>query len=485
MASRYSDNAPGSQRRGRKKGPNWKKAFIITLSIVLAVVVAGGAGVYYYGHKLIGLTKYVSGSEELLQGVQSSLQNGSGTVQGVSQDGSAQPQGTAAEAVSDVNNQAPQNNGAAAAKPAEEPLLEVETEPETDAYHIGVKVGKDELNEIQQKMDSFSNSIATVADDDVFNLLLVGVDRRDKSWNGNSDSMMLVSVNFKAGRVSVISLMRDTYVNIPGVGYAKLNNAYARGGGELLCQTITDTYKVDLSRYAAVDFENMIEIIDALGGIDLEMTDAEVQVANGYMVDMCNTLGLDPGNYVLPGGGVWHVGGVQAVAYARNRFVGNSDYARTERQRYVISQILQEIKRMNVIQLTQFATDVLPLITHNVKEKEIWDLVTKAPDVLGYKFVQDRVPYDGMYDVIYVNGQDMLVPYWEDTIRKMHDTIYGEGTISQNSDNQQEDRSQNNDEFIQEYQDMVAAAEAAAKAAEEAALAEQDAQAEQGAQAAG
>ena len=249
--------------------------------------------------------------------------------------------------------------------------------------------------------------------------------------------------------------MRDTYVDIPGYGYNKLNAAYALGGGPLLTETITDTYKVDVSRYAAVDFENMIQIIDALGGIDLEMTDAEVEVANGYMLDMCNTLGLNGYDYVLPGGGVYHCNGVQAVAYARNRYVGNSDYARTERQRYVISQIIEEVKRMDVAQLTQFVKDVLPLVTHNVEETEIWDLVTKAPEILQYKFVQDRIPYDNMYDVIYVDSQDMLVPQWETTIEKLHNTIYGNGSISDNSDNDAENKVEVSDEFTDDYPGLL------------------------------
>ena len=195
----------------------------------------------------------------------------------------------------------------------------------------------------------------------------------------------------------------------------------------------------------------MIEIVDALGGVDLEMTDAEVNVANGYMLDMCNTLGMNGYDYILPGGGVYHCNGVQAVAYARNRYVGNSDYARTERQRYVISQMIAEVKRMDVAQLTQFVRDVLPLVTHNVEEGEIWDMVTKAPEILQYDFVQDRIPYDNMYDVIYVNGQDMLVPDWGSTIEKLHETIYGDGSISDNSDNDKENRVEASDEYTSDF----------------------------------
>lgn len=403
MSRRYDDN-PLMNHNHRKQGPSWKKIMGISLCIILAIVVAGGVLIYTIGHELISSTNFVA--DEDVKTVQ----------------------------VEELPEEAKETVSAEEKK--------------------GRVLDESELNEIHQQMNQLSD-VDTVEDEDVYNLLLVGVDRRDKTWNGNSDSMMLVSINHTAKRVSEVSLMRDTYVDIPGYGYNKLNAAYALGGGPLLTETITDTYKVDVSRYAAVDFENMIQIIDALGGIDLEMTDAEVEVANGYMLDMCNTLGLNGYDYVLPGGGVYHCNGVQAVAYARNRYVGNSDYARTERQRYVISQIIEEVKRMDVAQLTQFVKDVLPLVTHNVEETEIWDLVTKAPEILQYKFVQDRIPYDNMYDVIYVDSQDMLVPQWETTIEKLHNTIYGNGSISDNSDNDAENKVEVSDEFTDDYPGLL------------------------------
>ena len=403
MSRRYDDN-PLMNHNHRKQGPSWKKIMGISLCIILAIVVAGGVLIYTIGHELISSTNFVA--DEDVKTVQ----------------------------VEELPEEAKETVSAEEKK--------------------GRVLDESELNEIHQQMNQLSD-VDTVEDEDVYNLLLVGVDRRDKTWNGNSDSMMLVSINHTAKRVSVVSLMRDTYVDIPGYGYNKLNAAYALGGGPLLTETITDTYKVDVSRYAAVDFENMIQIIDALGGIDLEMTDAEVEVANGYMLDMCNTLGLNGYDYVLPGGGVYHCNGVQAVAYARNRYVGNSDYARTERQRYVISQIIEEVKRMDVAQLTQFVKDVLPLVTHNVEETEIRDLVTKAPEILQYKFVQDRIPYDNMYDVIYVDSQDMLVPQWETTIEKLHNTIYGDGSISDNSDNDAENKVEVSDEFTDDYPGLL------------------------------
>ncbi len=383
MSSRYSDNR---NEMSNPKTPRWGKYFAIIFGVLILLTVAGGAAIMYFGHSMISLANFVESTNQRILSADELPEEARETVK------------------------------------AEDRKGEV--------------IGESELDNIHQRMNAVDQKISPVSNENVYNLLLVGVDRRDKTWNGNSDSMMLVSINFKAERVSIISLMRDTYVNIPEVGYNKLNNSYARGGGNLLCATITSNFNTDVSRYAAVDYEDMIDIIDAMGGIELYWTSEEIEVADGYIRDMCNTLGVDAWDHLLPveGEGNWHCDGIQAVAYARNRFVGNSDYQRTERQRYVIGQIIEKVKSMNVAQLMTFARRVLPLITHNVKESDIWELITKAPTILRYDFVKDRVPYDGLYTIINIDDEDYLSPDWEQTITKMHETIYGDGTVSNNED---------------------------------------------------
>ena len=311
-------------------------------------------------------------------------------------------------------------------KQMEEEARAAALEAESDVDGLGgVKVSADELDSIHNKMSSMTDK-KTASDNDIYNILLVGVDRRDKTWNGNSDSMILVSINKKDNRVTMVSLMRDTYVDIPDVGYDKLNAAYAWGAGPLLCETITNTYKVQVDRYAAVDFFDLIDIIDIIGGVDMEITASEAEVMNGYILDMCNLMNVDGYAHQVPvGGGYIHCDGVQAVAYARNRYVGNSDYQRTERQRYLIQQLMGEVKGMSVAQMTDKMQSILGHVTMNIPESEIWSMIPELPEMLEYKFETDRIPYDNMYDVIDVKGQGMLVPDWEPTIDKLHDFIYG------------------------------------------------------------
>lgn len=375
-----------SDNKRKKSGMNMKKVFAISFCIVLGIVFISGGVIYKLGHDLYSNVNYVA--DEDVKRLE-----------------------TLPEHV---------------VKQMEEEARAAALEAESDVDGLGgVKVSADELDSIHNKMSSMTDK-KTASDNDIYNILLVGVDRRDKTWNGNSDSMILVSINKKDNRVTMVSLMRDTYVDIPDVGYDKLNAAYAWGAGPLLCETITNTYKVKVDRYAAVDFFDLIDIIDIIGGVDMEITASEAEVMNGYILDMCNLMNVDGYAHQVPvGGGYIHCDGVQAVAYARNRYVGNSDYQRTERQRYLIQQLMGEVKRMSVAQMTDKMQSILGHVTMNIPESEIWSMIPELPEMLEYKFETDRIPYDNMYDVIDVKGQGMLVPDWEPTIDKLHDFIYG------------------------------------------------------------
>ncbi len=384
-----------NNNRRKKPGMNMKKVFAISFCIVLGIVFISGGLIYKLGHDLYSNVNYVA--DEDVKVVE-----------------------TLPEQALAAQSEAQQKSGA--------DDEEDSTEPMTDEDGLGgVKVSAEELDSIHSMMSSSLTGLSAVSDDNIYNVLLVGVDRQDKTWNGNSDSMILVSVNKADNRVTMVSLMRDTYVEIPDKGYEKLNAAYAYGGGPLLCETVTDTYKVEVDRYVAVDFWDLVDIIDIIGGVDLEITAAEAEVMNGYITDMCERLmDIDSSEHMLPyEGGYIHCDGVQAVAYARNRFVGNSDYQRTERQRYLMQQLLAEVKQMSVAQMTEKMQAILEHVTMNIPETEIWSMIPELPEMLGYTFEMDRIPYDDMYDVISVNGQGMLVPDWEPTIEKLHEFIYG------------------------------------------------------------
>ncbi|MGN0298062.1 MAG: LCP family protein [Lachnospiraceae bacterium] len=249
--------------------------------------------------------------------------------------------------------------------------------------------------------------IADVPTEGVYNILLIGTDRRDSSWWGNSDSMILMSINYNTKKITLVSFMRDLYANIENVGVRKLNNAYARGGGPLLCSTITANYGVHIDNYASVDFVSMASIIDILGGVDVDMYQAEVDY-------------LNQGTNWNLFAGVNHLNGEQAVAYARIRYVGYYDYERTERQRKILGLIFEKAKTMNVFSLNEIANSVLPYITHNIEQVQLLELMTQLPNIVSFEMVTDRVPYDGLY----TNMGEILVPDFEATISRLRSTLY-------------------------------------------------------------
>lgn len=273
------------------------------------------------------------------------------------------------------------------------------------------RISPEELNQFE-----FPNG------DYVYNILLIGSDKRDDSWYGNSDAMILASVNKKTNTIYLTSFMRDLYAEIPGVGAGKLNSAYAVGGGPLLVQTIEENYRIRIDNYASVDFEGMIDIIDMVGGITIDIRPEEAEGAKIHINDMCYRRGDNPEDYYIKESGNVHLNGTQAVAYARIRYVGNSDYERTERQRKVLQQIFMQVKELNLLELNDFANNALPYITHNITEGELISLLASLPSVVTYGIDLDRIPYDGSYSV----SGEMLVPDFPATIQRLQERIYAQ-----------------------------------------------------------
>ncbi len=303
---------------------------------------------------------------------------------------------------------------AAATEQTVDPALLTESTGLTDSEIEEIQTAIIEDTETENKLELPDNK-------DLYNLLLIGVDRRDTSWNGNSDSMILVTLNKKTQTIHLTSFMRDLYADIPGIGVRKLNNAYAVGGGPLLIQTIEQNYKVNIDNYASVDFFSMAQIIDILGGVTLTVTEEEASLADGLIMDMCSLReGLNYQEHQFGSAGTFAADGLMAVGYARIRFTGNNDYERTERQRVVLMQIFDKVRSMNVTELNAVITKILPLVTHNIDTATVLSLLMQIPSLTGYNIIESRVPYDGLY----TSRGEILVPDMAETISRLHEEIY-------------------------------------------------------------
>ncbi|EET58158.1 cell envelope-like function transcriptional attenuator common domain protein [Marvinbryantia formatexigens DSM 14469] len=249
---------------------------------------------------------------------------------------------------------------------------------------------------------------------EIYNLLLIGTDKRDDSWNGNSDVMILVTLNPETEEIMLTSFMRDLYADIPGYGVHKLNYAFAVGGAEKLVETLEDNYRISIDNYAIVDFEDMEDIVDLAGGVEITASDAECTVLNQYLESM----GAPEEDYIYTGG-TYLLNGNQAVAYMRIRYVGNSDYQRTQRQRDVLKELFASVRDMNAAELLTFSTEAALHVEHDIGLTEMAELAAMLPKYLTYDLSEQRVPYDDLYH----SQDEMLVPDFEATISRLHEAL--------------------------------------------------------------
>lgn len=247
----------------------------------------------------------------------------------------------------------------------------------------------------------------------IYNLLLIGSDRRDDSWNGNSDVMILITIQEEKEKLVMTSFMRDLYANIPGYGVHKLNYAFAGGGAEKLIATLEDNYQLSIDNYMIVDFDSMAAIVDYVGGAEITVTDAECTVLNQYL----DSMGASDSR--LYGGGTYVLNGYQAVAYMRIRYVGNSDYQRTQRQRDVLSSIFSEVRNLGTADLMALAAQILPQIEHDIDPVSLLKLTAALPVLADYELEENRIPYDDLY----YSQNEMLVPDFPATIERLHELI--------------------------------------------------------------
>ncbi len=243
-----------------------------------------------------------------------------------------------------------------------------------------------------------------IKDKRVINVALFGLDTRNtNSFSGNSDSIMILSLNTQTKKVKIISIMRDSFVPIVKDGkttYSKINSAYASGGPELAIRTLNQTFGLDISEYATVNFYGMVDIIDAVGGIDAELTSAEEKRSDYLLNDcidkICESMGLNSKNYHITTPGKHHLNGVQAVAYSRIRYAANiwgtnNDYGRTDRQRYVMEQLFNKALTIEKSQYMKLAKSLVPCTETSLSYSEI---ISLAFSILLHSpsFEQTRVP---------------------------------------------------------------------------------------------
>ena len=248
----------------------------------------------------------------------------------------------------------------------------------TAYWYVSNKFGKMQQVKIDETQLSVSDNKNL---SDYRNIAIFGVDSRaDDYGKGNrSDCIIIASINNKTHDVKLISVYRDTYVNIQGHGLDKITHAYSYGEAPLALKTLNENLDLNITEFVTVNFDSVSDAVDALGGIKMNITDAEVKYINGY-IDETSRVTNKKANHITKAG-TYTLDGVQAVSYSRIRYTAGGDYKRTERMRDVIEAMLVKLKTKSIGQINTIANKILPQVYTNLT---ISDLLSMAPAVTSF-----------------------------------------------------------------------------------------------------
>ena len=266
---------------------------------------------------------------------------------------------------------------------------------------------------------------------------LVGLDNRStKLKSGNSDTMIIASINNDTKKVKLVSVYRDTYLRIgedsEGNGqYSKANAAYAKGGAEQFLNMLNTNLDLNVTDFVSVDFQAVAEAVELLGGIDVELKEEEVVHLNNYCVETSKVTGMDY-TPLEKKEGTHHLNGVQTVAYARIRYTAGNDFRRAARQREVIYKIVEKAKKSDIATLSKILDKVFPNIYTSFTKAEILQM---GMSMLSYD-IEDQTgfPFDHLYGQRVkdaMGGKDVVLPVTlESNVIKLHEFLYPEDSYT-------------------------------------------------------
>lgn len=248
-------------------------------------------------------------------------------------------------------------------------------------------------------------AVPAAAERDSLNILLIGEDAARNGQNGRSDTMMLVKVVPETGSVKLVSFLRDLYVPIEGHGTTRLNAAYVYGGEPLLRRTLTELFGVRIDRTAAVDFASMAALIDRMGGVELEISEAERKALNGILATYCKEQGIPP--EPVTGSGLVRMNGLQALSYSRVRSL-DSDFVRVSRQQQVLTALLRQVSALDPLSLAGLAVECMNSIETDLTLADLMGLLPLLARLDGLELQTARVPFDNTCRDVKVDGMWVL-----------------------------------------------------------------------------
>ncbi|WP_194191055.1 LCP family protein [Clostridium chrysemydis] len=283
-------------------------------------------------------------------------------------------------------------------------------------FYINSKLNKVEKVEINKDNLSIDQSIENDKEKSkIKNIALFGIDA-PQGKVGRSDSVMVLTIDEKNKKLKLTSIMRDSYVNIPGHGDDKLTHAYAFGGPELAIKTLNENYKLNIKDFMAVNFTSMPEIIDKLGGVEIDITKEEISHISGV---------THPGKQNL--------NGEEALAYSRIRHATGGDYQRTNRQRTVLDAIFNKVKNISITEIPGFIDSFLPYVKTNMSSSELIGLATDVIPLMSNGLESARFPLNGYCEGKIINKVWYLVFDRKTTLKQIQDYIYENKALPEHS----------------------------------------------------
>lgn len=282
--------------------------------------------------------------------------------------------------------------------------------------------------EVQDSIDSQESTLTGYT-----TYALFGIDHRDKNTalgGENSDTIIIASVNNDTKDVKLVSVYRDTLLNLGNDTYSKANAAYAYGEAEQAITMLNTNLDLNISEYATVNFNALTTIIDDLGGLDMDMSYAEIVHMNNYCVETSEETGKDYTPIELPDRPDdieavqyhYHLNGVQATSYCRIRYTASLDMGRTERQRRVIQMIVSKAKSAGLGKIFKIMDDVFPMVTTSMTKDEILQLL---PTLIGYS-VDDTTGFPTSYKFSNVKRSIIVPTTLETNVIELHKFLYGD-----------------------------------------------------------
>lgn len=253
------------------------------------------------------------------------------------------------------------------------------------------------------------------------NIALFGIDSREDDYGrGNrSDCIIIASINEKTNDVKLLSVYRDTYLKLTGRSLDKVTHAYSYGGAELAVSTLNANLDLNIEEYVTVNFDAVVDAVDALGGVRIEVDSSEVKYINSYIDENNRVTGHSSSH--INTAGTYNLDGVQALAYSRIRYTVGGDYKRTERMREVLEAMLNKAKTLSISELINVANIMLPKISTNISST---DIIGLAPTLLKMN-IGDSVGWPEETEGDMIGGVYYGVPVnLEENVKKLHTELF-------------------------------------------------------------